>query len=204
MTDTAETRQNDLEWLRSLAESGRAAPLQTGPYLVAGGTWFGGASLILSLAQLRVLQLPNTAISWIWIVSAVGFAVTLFALIRRDRGEGERGANRLINATWSAAGFGIFVFWLSTAVLALRLGQGEIMSTMAPAVLTIYGVVWWVKGSLTGVSWMHAIAALSFASSVLVAAAAGTQFVWLTYTLALAACALLPGLYLLRVGGRAA
>jgi hypothetical protein len=36
----------DLSFLRSLAESGRDAPLMAGPYLIAGGGWFAAASLI--------------------------------------------------------------------------------------------------------------------------------------------------------------
>lgn len=204
MTDTTDALNDDLRWLRALAESGRSAPLQTGPYLVAGGAWFGGASLMLSLAQLGVFSIGNAAVGWIWIVAALGFAATLTVLIRRDRAQGERGANRLINVTWSAAGFGIFVFWGSATVLAMRLGTGEVLYAMAPAVLTIYGLVWWIKGSLTGVGWMRAIAIASFASSVLVAAAAATPFAWLAYTAALAACALLPGLYLVRVNGQPA
>jgi hypothetical protein len=196
MTQNIENLRNDVEWLRSLAESGRNGPLQAGPYLVAGGAWFGGASLALALAQLRVLALPEGAESRIWMASALGFLATLAVLIYRDRHVTERGTNRLINAAWSAAGVTIFVYWLASSLLALRLDDGIVMVTMAPAVLSIYGLVWWIKGSLTGSGWMRALALVSFASVFVIALAVGSPYVWLSYTFSLLVTALLPGLYL--------
>ena len=203
MAEAQETLGADLAWLKALAESGRSTPLQTGPYLIAGGVWFGSASGLLALAQLGLIGLPASAESWLWIVSALGFAATLIALIRRDRQASESGHNRLINATWSGAGFGIFVFWAATTVLAYRIDDTSVLYTISPAVLTIYGLVWWIKGSLTGARWMSNIAYISFASTIAVALAAGTPFSWLAYTAALACSALAPGLYLVKVGGKA-
>lgn len=197
MTESIENLRNDLEWLRSLAESGRSGPLQAGPYLVAGGAWFGGASLVLALDQLRVVALPETGQTWLWAVSAAGFLATLALLIYRGRHDAERGPNRLINAAWSAAGVTMFVYWLASSLLALRLDNGIVMVTMAPAVMSIYGLVWWIKGSLTDTRWMRVLALLSFASVLLLALAVGSRYAWLSYAVALAATALLPGLYLM-------
>lgn len=204
MTSTKEQFNNDLSYLVGLAEAGRRAPLQTGPYLVAGGAWFGGASALLALAQLGILSLADAAVLWIWVAAAIGFGITLFTLIRRDGSQGEPGYNRLINAAWSGAGFGIFAFWAASMLMAMQLGNESVLYTISLAVLVIYGIVWWTSGSLTGVPWMRGIALISFASTLPVAVAVGTQFVWLAYTLALVASSLLPGLYLLRIGGRAA
>jgi len=202
MTESIENLRNDVEWLRSLAESGRNGPLQAGPYLAAGGAWFGGASLALAFAQLGVLALPGGAETWIWTFAAGGFFATLALLIYRSRNDTERGHNRLINATWSAAGATIFVYWLASLLLALRLDDGIVMVTMAPAVMSIYGLVWWVKGSLTGIPWMRVLALLSFASVFVLALAVGSPYVWLSYTVALVATALLPGLYLMAMAGK--
>ena len=38
--------QDDLSFLRTLAERGLDTPLMAGPYLIAGGSWFAAASLI--------------------------------------------------------------------------------------------------------------------------------------------------------------
>lgn len=204
MTDTQPTFAQDLTYLRELAAAGREAPLQTGPYLVAGGAWFGGASALLALAQLGLLQLADAAVLWVWVAAAIGFGITLFTLIRRDGPQGEPGYNRLINAAWSGAGFGIFAFWAATTMMAVQLDSESVLYTISLAVLVIYGIVWWTSGSLTGIAWMRGIALISFASTLPVAIAAGSQYVWLAYTVALVASSLLPGLYLLRIGGRAA
>lgn len=202
MTESIESLRSDVQWLRALAESGRSVPLQAGPYLVAGGAWFGGASLALALDQLQLVALPAGAQAWIWTASALGFLATLALLVQRGRHDTERGPNRLINAAWSAAGVTILVYWLASSLLALRLDDGIVMVTMAPAVMSIYGLVWWVKGSLTGIPWMRVLALLSFASVFVLALAVGSPYVWLSYTVALVATALLPGLYLMAMAGK--
>lgn len=202
MSQTDNTWERDVAYLKGLAEAGRQAPLQTGPYLVAGGSWFGAASGVLALAQLGVLGLPESAIWWIWILAAAGFMATLAGLIRRDRSRGEPGHNRVINAAWSGAGIGIFTFWAAATLMAMQLGSGVIMNAMTLMVLVIYGVMWWITGALTGAVWMRTIAFLSFAATVPVAVAVGTSFTWLAYTAALVTSVLLPGVYLIRRGGR--
>jgi len=48
---------DDLSYLRNLAESGRDAPLIAGPYLIAAGSWFAAASLAQWPVVLELLQL---------------------------------------------------------------------------------------------------------------------------------------------------
>ena len=72
MSNTYRDVEQDVAWLKSLAEAGQAAPLQTGPYLVAGGVWFGGASFLLALAQLGVVGMSNNMVNWVWIAAAAG------------------------------------------------------------------------------------------------------------------------------------
>ncbi len=203
MTNTEQMKEVDVAWLKALAESGKNAPLQMGPYLAAGGLWFGGASLTLALMQMGVLGLPASAIGWVWIVAALGFGASMYLLIRRDCAVGQPGHNKVINGAWSGAGFGIFTFWAATALMAMQLESVEVLNTISLAVLVIYGILWWAIGTVTGAVWMRTLALLSFASTAPVALAVGTQFVWLAYTCALVVCALLPGIYLMRVGGKA-
>ena len=202
MSEKQHTLESEVAYLKGLAEAGRAAPLQTGPYLIAGGAWFGAASGTLSLSQLGVIALPESAIWWVWIVAALGFGATLFGLIRRDRAHGEPGHNYLINAAWSGAGFGIFTFWAAATLMATQLNNGIILSTMSLLVLVMYGVVWWITGTLTGQVWMRTIAFIAFAATIPIAVAAGSPYEWLAYTGALVNTALLPGIYLVRNGGR--
>ena len=190
--------ESDLTSLRTLAEAGMSQPLQIGPYLIAGGAWFASASLLLALAQLGALPVPEAILGWVFLIASAGFAANIFLLIHRDRQSTERGKNRFINATWSGAGLGIFAFWLSSSVMADRLASPEILSTMSLTVLAIYGLVWWITGVMSEQSWMKLITVISFCSMFLVAWFAPTPFGCLSYTAALVACALVPGVYISR------
>ncbi|WOJ97630.1 hypothetical protein R0137_03425 [Congregibacter brevis] len=198
MQNVENSLESDLTSLRSLAEAGMSQPLQIGPYLVAGGAWFGSASFLLALAQLGSFSIPEAFLGWVFLIASAGFAATIFLLIHRDRQSTERGKNRFINATWSGAGLGIFAFWISSSVMADRLASPEILSTMSLSVLAIYGLVWWITGVLSEQGWMKLITAISFCSMILVAWFAPTPYGWLSYTTALVACALLPGIHITR------
>ncbi|HEY7905915.1 MAG TPA: hypothetical protein VIC53_03225 [Wenzhouxiangella sp.] len=202
MTSKNNALENDLAYLKGLAELGQQAPLQMGPYLVAGGGWFGAAATILSLSQLGLIGFSVAMINWVWLMAALGFGATLVALIRRDLVKGEPGHNRLINAVWSAAGFGIFIFWGAVTLMAFQLDQGVVLSTISLAVLVVYGVAWWTIGTLTRSQWMRAIAVTSFLAAWAMAWATGTQFEWLAYAVAVVAVALIPGLYVIRIRGK--
>ena len=84
MTDTT-TR--DLDYLRRLTEAGRHAPLSAGPYLIAGGGWFGFASLIMGLLELGGNPARGNLPGAVFLAAALGFGLHLAYLIRRDRGQ---------------------------------------------------------------------------------------------------------------------
>ena len=189
----------DLSFLRSLAEAGRDAPLTAGPYLVAGGGWFGVASLLIGLHDMGFLALQTNVIVALMLGATVGFAFTLYLLIRRDSRHVPNTANRVVGAAWSAAGFGIFAFFVAVAIVAARSGNGFIMNSIALAVLTLYGSAWQLTGSVTGQRWMTGVTVLTFASLLIVAAAVGTPYAWVAYAAALALSAVVPGLYLMRL-----
>lgn len=189
----------DLSYLRSLAEAGRDAPLTAGPYLVAGGGWFGAASLLIGLRDIGYLALQAGAIAALMLGATAGFFVTLYLLVRRDSRHVPNMANRVVGAAWSAAGFGIFAFFVAVAIVAARSGNGFIMNSIALAVLTLYGAAWQLTGAVTGQRWMTGVTILTFASLLIVAAAVGTPYAWIAYAVALALSAVVPGLYLVRL-----
>lgn len=193
------TPAEDLSYLRSLAEAGRDAPLTAGPYLVAGGGWFGVASLLIGLHDMGFFALQANVMAAVMLGATAGFAVTLYLLIRRDSRHVPNTTNRVIGAAWSAVGFGIFAFFVAVAIVAARSGNGFIMNSIALAVLTLYGAAWQLTGAVTGQRWMTGVTVLTFASLLIVAAAVGTPFAWVAYAVALVLCAVLPGLYLMRL-----
>jgi len=195
----------DLAFLRSLAEAGRDAPFGGGDYLIAGGGWFALASLVVWLGSqgLFGLGLPSTHL--VWVIAAVGFAVHLALLIRRDHALPETTLNRALGAVWSAIGFGIFAFGLGAFLLSLRSGAeavGPVMSTIALHVLSAYGVAWATYRLISRRSWTGWVAAASFVAVPVMAAVQGSGHEFLVYALVLMATVVVPG-FRLRAAARA-
>ena len=195
---------DDLSYLRKLAEAGRDAPLGAGPYLVCGGGWFALASAIIGLSQLGVLPSSPQTLMWQALLGAVvGFAASLLWLLLRTRQQAINTINRVVGAAWTGVGLGIFVFWLAIYIMVVRTGNVALMMSISPAVLTLYGVAWYVSAAISGRQWMKGVALLTALSLLVVALGNGTPYGWLTYALALVLCAVLPGFYLMRLAARA-
>ena len=109
MSQSGSSPAEQLAFLRSLAVAGQDAPLTAGPYLVAGGAWFGVASLFHWAVSSGLLDLEPSAYGAIWIAAALGFGINLFLLVRRDSDRPESGSNRALNAVWTAIGYSMFV-----------------------------------------------------------------------------------------------
>lgn len=188
---------DDLSFLRSLAEAGQDAPLTMGPYLIAGGGWFGIASLVIGLAQLGAI--PGGANAMVWqamLIAVVGFAVTLFMLIRRERERVQNTTNNTLGAAWSAVGWGIFLFAVAIALVAVRTGEGYLLNSISLVVLTLYAVAWKLSAEVSRKPWMNVIVGLTVVSVLIVAASIGSMFSWLAYAAALFLSAVFPGFYL--------
>ncbi len=188
---------DDLSFLRNLAEAGQDAPLTMGPYLIAGGGWFGIASLVIGLAQLGAI--PGGANAMVWqamLIAVVGFAVTLFMLIRRERERVQNTTNNTLGAAWSAVGWGIFLFAVAIALVAVRTGKGYLLNSIFLVVLTLYAVAWKLSAEVSRKPWMNVIVGLTVVSVLIVAASIGSMFSWLAYAAALFLSAVFPGFYL--------
>ena len=195
--DSSDTKQDDLNFLRRLAEAGQDAPLTMGPYLIAGGGWFGLASLVIGLTQIGAIPSGANAVLWQPILIAfVGFAVTLFLLIRRERGRVQNTTNNTLGAAWSAVGWGIFVFFVAIFIVAARTGEGYLLNSISLVVLTLYAVAWKLSAAVSRKPWMNGIVFLTVVSLLTVAASIGSMFSWLAYAAALLLSAVLPGFYL--------
>jgi hypothetical protein len=189
---------SDVAYLRELAEAGRQAPPDGGPYLVAGGGWFALASLAIGAGDAGLIPASSSLPGVAMLVAFAGFAVSMALLMRRDRGKVQNDANRFVGAAWSAIGIAIFFFWVAVTIVAARTGEGFIMNTISLMVLAAYGTAWRLTGEVFGKGLSNAVTGLCFASMLVVAAAIGTPWMWLAYAAALVLCAVLPGLALMR------
>ena len=194
---TDEAPNDDLSFLRNLAEAGQDAPLTMGPYLIAGGGWFGLASLVIGLTQIGAIPSGANAVVWqSMLIAFVGFAVTLFLLIRRERGRVQNTTNNTLGAAWSAVGWGIFLFAVAIFIVAAKTGEGYLLNSISLVVLTLYAVAWKLSAAVSRKTWMNAIVFLTVVSLLIVAVTIGSKFSWLAYAAALILSAVLPGFYL--------
>lgn len=196
MTDTTHTAQENLAFLRELAHAGKDAPLMAGPYLIAGGGWFGAASLLQwpPLRDLLGLSLMQATIGWL--IAAAGFAAHLTVLIRRDRHKVENSANRVVNASWTGVGLGVFAFWLGVATMAWQRGDAFVMNTISLQVLSVYGIAWMIAGAATGQGWMKTNAVFALLTVPALGLSVGTGHEYLMYAIALVLLAVVPGVRL--------
>lgn len=199
MTEVSHTPEENLAFLRQLATAGKDAPLMAGPYLIAGGGWFGAASLIQWPPLRELLGLDFGQAMLAWLLAAAGFALHLTLLIRRDRNKVENSANRTVNAAWSGVGFGIFAFWLGVAAMAYQRGDGFVMNTISLQVLSVYGIAWTIAAAVTGHGWMKANAVFALLTVPVLGLFVGTGHEYLIYAIALALTAVVPGVRLVRL-----
>lgn len=195
--------QDDLSFLRSLAERGRDAPLTAGPYLVAGGSWFAAASLLQWSVLREAVGLSVAQASLAWLVAVIGCAIHIGTLIRRDRDAVETSNNRAINSVWTGVGLGIFAFWIGTAVMAYRQQDMFVMNTISLMVISVYGVAWLVAATITRTGWMSFTAFSAFATVPVIALFVGTGHEYLIYAIALGLTAVVPGVRLVRAAKHA-
>ena len=202
MTDKTHAPEENLAFLRQLATAGKDAPLMAGPYLIAGGGWFGAASLLQWPPIREWLGLDFGQAMLAWVLAAAGFAIHLALLIRRDRSKVENSANRTINAAWTGVGFGVFAFGLGVAAMAYQRGDGFVVNTISLQVLSVYGIAWTIAAAVTGQGWMKANAFFAMLTVPVLGLFVGTGDEYLIYAIALVLTAVVPGVRLSRQAQR--
>lgn len=200
MTRDQQEIQDDIAYMRALAQEGQRTPLLAGRFLVAAAIVFGTANMGLWAIQSGMLDVGRWAQLWVSIGAVVAFVVTLMFLIPRTRSQpGNRSSgNRAVSAAWTGVGYGIFVTWLGLVALSLKSGDWGYMAAMPTVVLVAYGSAWMVGAAMSGKRWMTATALVSYASAVGVGWFADSSAILLVFNVILVAVALIPGLALMR------
>ena len=191
---------DDLSYLRSLAEAGRNAPLAAGPYLLAGGGTFAFASVAIGLAEVGMLPYPTNSVAVpVMIGALLAFGLILAMLRKRDAGRAQNDTNRAVGAVWTAAGLGIFFYFVAVQVASWRMGSFALTNSITLVVLLLYGAAWLVTALVARQNWMFGVAAVTALSMMLVAATLGTSATWFAYAAALVLSGVLPGAHLMRL-----
>jgi hypothetical protein len=193
------TLQNELDYLKGLAESGARGPLRNGSTLFWAGLLYG----LASIGQYAMMRgwLPASGIMslFIWFGASLLFGVIAMIMRINCPPSGGGKTNRYAYSAWAAIGIAIVAFIASVVIIAYRMHDFEPMSyLLAPAVLIFYGIGWAVSALVSGKSWLRLVSFGSFLGALGLAAMAGQAEQLLAYAAALFVLAMLPGLALMR------
>lgn len=203
MTDVQNTLGEDIAYLKTLAEEGRAAPVLAGPYMALGGGLFGVTSLLAYAIQAGFLPLPPQTLGWIWPASGLAFVFALPVLNRRTRSRMGSAStlNETIGAVWTQAGIVIWVLFVALLLAGFRTSDWGVFNIFPSVILALYGLCWMAAAHIGRTGWLRRVGVGSFIASVAVAGVAGSPLLWLAYAICLFALGLVPGLQLMRQEG---
>ena len=199
--------QNDIAWMRQLAEEGGQAPMRGASILFAAGLIYGAASLFHWAVETGIVSEPGPIQGVVWLVATVLFlAVVVMVSMRLGRDGGVRtGAARATNAVWSGVGYGIFALFTAISVIGFRLGESAVLVTLAmiPSVIMVfYGVGWGVTAAMQKSRPLGWLSLASLIAAPLLALLTGQAEQYLAYAGALFLLMALPGFMLMRGAGR--
>jgi len=192
--------QDDLDYVRTLAESGAQAPLLGGRFLA----WWGG---MISLAYLGHYSLATgmfgPGIEHVWLMWLGVIAVALagqFMMVRTfpPNKPGQGSAGNRAHIVWATAGVSIGLFILGTALGVAWLDVPVIAFNWSLAlVFAVYGCALMVTGHLAGNPVLTRAAWLALATVAVTAAFAARAEVYLVAACGVLLTVFAPGLILL-------
>ena len=192
--------QDDIAYIRALAEEGRNTPVLGGGVLIVAGTVFGIASLIHYGIDSGLIAAEPVVYNYVWLGALVLFFIGLIGLKSKIRSKpGARSAvTRAVGAGWMGVGLGIFTMALSMAILSYKL-QSEVPVFLFPSLIfALYGAGWAVSATMSGHKWQWWLAIGGWVGAPAIASLIGTPVLWLGYAAGLVLLALIPGLILVR------
>ncbi len=196
------TIQDDINYMKSLAEEGRRRPVLNGGALFWAGICFGGASLIHYGLEIGLIPIMGGwAYPIVWLSAGILYAILCWLSVcdsvRRYGKPNEM--NRTIGSMWSGLGVGIFVLAMCMITTAMTNEALEgVMALLAPAILVLYGIGWWTMGEMTRQGWLRWVSLGTFVGAIAISFLAGKPEQFLAYAAALILFATVPGLILMR------
>jgi hypothetical protein len=199
MADHLQTLQEDIRFLRDLAEDGRSPRLLGGSTLVAAGSIYGLASLAAGAVYGGLVHgLSGWVQAWIWGGATVAFLAVLTALRRRLGPQAAGMAARAAALAWQGVGWTIFAIFACLQIVAWRT-HSLIPLLLAPSlILALYGLAWMIAAGVTRQRWIWWVAVGAYACAIATAVACLSVWVFVLFAAALVATAVVPGLVLIR------
>jgi len=191
--------ETELAYIRALAEQGSMGPMRNGASLVTAGLVYAAAAIAQYLAVIGLLPRTGWMSALIWLGATAVFAAVSF-IFRFNRHSAHKSVGgRAAAAIWSGIGIAIMFFILCLIVIANVLKDFAAVSFLiAPVVLILYGVGWWVGGAISGKAWVKWVAFGSFVGAPLITLMAGRPEQLLAYAVCLVVFTTVPGIVIMR------
>lgn len=197
--------QDDLAYVRALAEEGRNTPLVNGLFYVIWGGLIGSAALIVYANVLGLINLGRLGGVWPWVAAgSLGWILSLW--LGRQAG-GKPGAstigNRTAQSVWFSVGIFITIFWITLIIVhdnftAAGLQPYFLFELMFPVAFGLYGIAFYATATAARAEWLRWFAFAAWGFSVLSLFFISSPHQLLIGALGTIVCALLPGLILMR------
>jgi len=199
MTDRIQSLQNDISFLRDLAEGGHSPGLLGGSALVAAGSIYGAASLAHGALVLGLVQGASPWVfPWIWGGATVAFVGAMTLLRRKLGGQSAGMAARAAGLAWNAVGWTIFAVFACIAIVGWRTHSMAPLLLAPSLILALYGLAWMIAAGMTRQGWIWRVAIGAYLAAMATAAACASPWVFVLFAAALVLTAILPGLVLIR------
>ena len=190
--------QSDIDYMKSLAEDGTRGPVKNGAILFWAGILYAGASVAEYGVAINILPQSNLFQMAIWFGASLLFAILAVVFSCRNCAPRSSSA-KAYDSAWTAVGMGIGFLILSVFLVARQVQDVQpITFLIAPVILVLYGMGWWVSAMMSGQGWLKAISFGCFIGAPLMALLAGRPEQLLAYAAALMLFATMPGFILMR------
>ncbi len=197
---TSHQLEDELAYIKSLAEQGSIGPMRNGISLLSAGIAYACASIAQYLAVRAILPQTGWMSLTIWGVATLAFwAVAATSWLKKSKSHNQSVGLRAKTSVWSAVGIGILALLLCVTIIANVMKEFATISFMiAPVILILYGIGWWVSAKVSGVTWIKWMAIGCFVGAPLITFLAGRAEQLLAYAVCLILFAAVPGAVVMR------
>ena len=201
----ADDPRTALAEMRALAEEGRDAPLINGFMYVLWGGLIGAAALVVFANNMGWINLGSAGGYAPWLLAIGGGWILSFFYgpkFARKRGAATIG-NRTAMSVWFAVGLSLTGFWLMLMAAHdnfthIGVPPYFLFNLMFPVAFVLYGVAFFATATAARAPWLRWIALIAWVCAAASLALMGSGYQMLIAAIGSFACALVPGLILMR------
>ena len=192
--------QDDIAYMRDMAEAGASTPLVSGTVLVIVGAIFG----VISIVHWLWFRLGNPE-TWMVITLWLGAAAVcwivnygwVFRRMLKMPGVSSP-SNIAVAYTWNATGWTVNALLLCTLILAWKLDSSLPFSVFPSIIAAVYGGAWFVSEKVSKQRWMWWPTLGGFGFALLLSYMIDTPYLWIAFSAAFFLIVMVPGIVLVR------